>query len=171
MMKKNKRKEKICLFFASDYHFEMISLPYINESLKENKNVIIMTENNLDSSVDKVLSRINLNKEEKNRLTKIDWKNDDLNKFKEVKKASKDGKDTLIFVKGKENYIENMNRNIENWINNSDVKVVDCYDINEIKEDASNIEKNYTKILSTSGVVTVNNLYNYPMVGRKTRKQ
>ena len=70
-----------------------------------------------------------------------------------------------------ENYIENMNRNIENWINNSDVKVVDCYDINEIKEDASNIEKNYTKILSTSGVVTVNNLYNYPMVGRKTRKQ
>ena len=70
-----------------------------------------------------------------------------------------------------ENYIENMNRNIENWINNSDVKVVDCYDINEIKEYASNIEKNYTKILSTSGVVTVHSLYNYPMVGRKTRKQ
>ena len=39
MMKKNKRKEKICLFFASDYHFEMISLPYINENLKKNKNV------------------------------------------------------------------------------------------------------------------------------------
>lgn len=171
MMKKNKRKEKICLFFASDYHFEMISLPYINENLKKNKNVIIMTENNLDSSVDKVLSNVNLAKEEKDKITKIDWKNDDLNKFKEVKKASKDGKDTLIFVKGKENYIENMNRNIENWINNSDVKVVDCYDINEIKEDASNIEKNYTKILSTSGVVTVNSLHNYPMVGRKTRKQ
>ena len=152
MMKKNKRKEKICLFFASDYHFEMISLPYINENLKKNKNVIIMTENNLDSSVDKVLSNVNLAKEEKDKITKIDWKNDDLNKFKEVKKASKDGKDTLIFVKGKENYIENMNRNIENWINNSDVKVIDCYDINEIKEDASNIEKNYTRILSMSGV-------------------
>ena len=160
MMKENKREEKICLFFASDYHFEMISLPYINENLKKNKNVIIMTENNLDSSVDKVLSNVNLAKEEKDKITKIDWKNDDLNKFKEVKKASKDGKDTLIFVKGKENYIENMNRNIENWINNSDVTVVDCYDINEIKEDASNIEKNYTKILSTSGVVTVHSLYN-----------
>ena len=92
MMRKNKRKEKICLFFASDYHFEMISLPYINESLKENKNVIIMTENNLDSSVDKVLSRINLNKEEKNRLTKIDWKNDDVNKFREIKSANENGK-------------------------------------------------------------------------------
>lgn len=152
MTKENKRKEKLCLFFASDYHFEMISLPYINESLKENKNVIIMTENNLDSSVDKVLSNINLAKEEKDRITKIDWKNDDLNKFKEVKKASKDGKDTLIFVKGKENYIENMNRNIENWIDINEVKIVDCYDINEIKEDVSNIAKKYNRILSTSGV-------------------
>ena len=144
---------------------------YINENLKKNKNVIIMTENNLDNTVNKVLENVNLAKEDKERITKINWKNNDLDKFKEVKKASKDGKDTLIFVKGKENYIENMNRNIENWINNSDVKVVDCYDINEIKEDASNIEKNYTKILSTSGVVTVNSLHNYPMVGRKTRKQ
>ena len=145
MIKENKREEKLCLFFASDYHFEMISLPYINESLKENKNVIIMTENNLDSSVDKVLSNVNLAKEEKDRITKIDWKNDNLNKFKEVKKASKDGKDTLIFVKGKENYIEN-------WIDINEVKVVDCYDINEIKDDVSNIAKKYNGILSTSGV-------------------
>ena len=111
-----------------------------------------MTENNLDSSVDKVLSNVNLAKEEKDRITKIDWKNDNLNKFKEVKKASKDGKDTLIFVKGKENYIENMNRNIENWIDINGVKVVDCYDINEIKDDVSNIAKKYNRILSTSGV-------------------
>ena len=124
----------------------------VKESLKENKNVIIMTENNLDSSVDKVLSNVNLAKEEKDRITKIDWKNDNLNKFKEVKKASKDGKDTLIFVKGKENYIENMNRNIENWIDINEVKVVDCYDINEIKDDVRNIAKKYNGILSTSGV-------------------
>mgnify|MGYP000254279997 FL=1 len=152
MMKENKREEKLCLFFASDYHFEMISLPYINESLKKNENVIIMTENNLDSSVDKVLSRINLNEEEKNKLTKINWKNDDLNKFKELKNANKDGKDTLIFVKGRENYIDNMNKNIENWTNDTDIKIVDCYDINEIQDDVSSIAKKYDRILSTSGV-------------------
>ena len=152
MMKENKREKRLCLFFASDYHFEMISLPYINESLKKNENVIIMTENNLDSSVDKVLSRINLDEEEKNKLTKRDWKNDDLNKFKEIKAANEDGKDTLIFVKGRENYIDNMNKNIQNWINNNEVTVVDCYDINEIQEDVSDIAKKYDKILSTSGV-------------------
>ena len=83
MMRKNKRKEKICLFFASDYHFEMMSLPYINENLKKNKNVIIMTENNLDNTVNKVLENVNLAKEDKERITKIDWKNNDLDKFKE----------------------------------------------------------------------------------------
>ena len=59
MMKENKREEKLCLFFASDYHFEMISLPYINESLKKNKDVVIMTENDLGNSVNKVISSIN----------------------------------------------------------------------------------------------------------------
>ena len=152
MVKESKNEEKLCLFFASDYHFEMISLPYINESLKKNENVIVMTENNLDSSVDKVLSRINLNKEERNRLTKIDWKNDDVNKFREIKNADKEGKDTLIFVKGRENYIDNMNKNIKNWTNFSEVKVVDCYDINEIHDDISSIVKKYDKILSTSGI-------------------
>ena len=152
MIKENKREEKLCLFFASDYHFEMISLPYINESLKENKNVIIMTENNLDSSVDKVLSNVNLAKEEKDKITKIDWKNDDVNKFREIKSANENGKETIIFVKGKENYINSVNANIKNWVNNGEVKVVDCYDINEVYEDVSSIAKNYNRVLSTSGV-------------------
>lgn len=152
MTKENKRKEKLCLFFASDYHFEMISLPYINESLKESKNVIIMTENNLDNTVDKVLTNVNLAQEEKEKITKINWKNDDLSKFREIKNANENGKETVIFVKGKENYIENMNKNIENWINNNEIKVVDCYDINEIQDDVSDIAKKYNKILSTSGV-------------------
>ena len=152
MVKESKNEEKLCLFFASDYHFEMISLPYINENLKKDNNVIIMTENDLKGTVDKLLSRVNLNKEEKDRITKIDWKNDDVSKFKEIKSANENGKDTIVFVKGKENYINSVNENIKNWLNKSEVKVVDCYDINEVYENVNNIAKNYNKILSTSGV-------------------
>ena len=150
MMKENKREEKLCLFFASDYHFEMISLPYINENLKKNKDVVIMTENDLGNSVNKVISSINLNEEEKNRLNKIDWKNDELNKFKEVKNADKDGKELLIFVR--ENYINNMNKNIENWTNLKNVEIVDCYDINEVQNNAGEIAKQYDNVLFSSGV-------------------
>lgn len=152
MVKENKSKEKLCLFFASDYHFEMISLPYINDKLKQDKNVIIITENDLNKTVDTVLSRINLNINEREKLSKIDWKNDDLNKFKEIKKANEDGKETVIFVKGKKNYIDSINENIDNWINIEDIKVVNCYDLNEVHDDVSNIAKEYDRILSTSGV-------------------
>ena len=152
MVKESKNEEKLCLFFASDYHFEMISLPYINENLKKDNNVIIMTENDLKGTVDKLLSRVNLNKEEKDKITKIDWKNDDVSKFKEIKSANENGKETIVFVKGKENYINSVNENIKNWLNKSEVKVVDCYDINEVYENVNNIAKNYNKILSTSGV-------------------
>ena len=152
MIKENKREKKLCLFFASDYHFEMISLPYINENLKKNKDVVIMTENDLGNSVDKVISSINLNKEEKNRLNKINWKNDELNKFKDVKNADKEGRELLIFVKGKENYINNMNKNIENWINLRNVEIVDCYDINEVQNNVGEIAKKYDNVLFSSGV-------------------
>ncbi len=111
-----------------------------------------MTENDLNGTVDKLLSNVNLTKEEKDKITKIDWKNDNVSKFKEIKSANDNGRETIIFVKGKESYINNANKNIENWINNNDMKIVDCYDINEVYEDVSNIAKNYNKVLSTSGV-------------------
>ena len=152
MVKENKGQEKLCLFFLFYYHFEMISLPYINEKLKKDNNVIIMTENDLDVTVDKLLSMVNLTQKEKDRITKIDWKNDDVSKFKEIKNANANGKETVILVKGKENYINSVNKNIENWIDINNTKIVDCYDINEVYEDVSNIAKNYNKVLSTSGV-------------------
>ena len=43
MNKEQETKEKICAFYASDYHFEMISLPYINKQIEENKQVIVLT--------------------------------------------------------------------------------------------------------------------------------
>ena len=52
-------KEKICTFFASDYHFEMISLPYIDKKLEENEEIIILTENNLEDTIKTLLSKMN----------------------------------------------------------------------------------------------------------------
>lgn len=152
MLQEKKNKEKLCLFFASDYHFEMISLPYINENLKKDKNIIVVTENNLKETVNKLLSNINLTEEEKDKIKRIDWENNDLNKFKQIKKANKENKETIIFVKGKENYINNINKNIENWLNIEEMKVIDCYDINEVQDNVSDIVVKYGKLLSTSGI-------------------
>ncbi len=152
MMKKNKRKEKICLFFASDYHFEMISLPYINKKLDESKEVIVLTENNLKETIKTLVSKINLNEDKKVDILKIDWENNDLNKFKKINEDIKSKKDMVIFVKGKENYIKNINENIEKWTEKSkNVEIIDCYDMEEISQDMDNIMDQYKFTLKTTG--------------------
>lgn len=148
----SKTKEKTCTFFASDYHFEMISLPYINEKIDKDEEIIILTENNLEGTMNTLISRMNFREERKNKILEINWKSDDFNKFKEIKKGVKQNKKLNIFVKGKENYIKNINKNIENWIKgNSEIKVIDCYDIEEITENMNEIMSSYKAILSTSG--------------------
>ena len=152
MNKNQLTKEKVCAFYASDYHFEMMSLPYIEKKLEENKKIIILPENNLEDTVKLLLERMNLKEDKKNNIISIDWKQSSLNKFKLLKKELESNQEIIIFVKGKNNYIKNINKNLEKWIeNNEDIKVIDCYDINEIIQDMDMILEKYQKILKTSG--------------------
>ena len=148
MNKNQKTKEKTCAFYASDYHFEMISLPYINKKLDESKEVIVLTENNLKETIKKLVSKINLNEDKKVDILKIDWENNDLNKFKKINEDIKSKKDMVIFVKGKENYIKNINENTEK---SKHVEIIDCYDMEEISQDMDNIMDQYKFTLKTTG--------------------
>ena len=152
MNKNQKTKDKICSFYTSDYHFEMISLPYINKKIEENKEVIILTENNLENTINKLVSNINLNKDKKYKILHLNWKNDDLNKFKLINKNIENNKNMVVFIKGNENYIKNINKNIEKWITeNTYIQVIDCYNLEEISEKFDEVVSNYTKVLSTIG--------------------
>lgn len=148
-MKKNQEtKEKICAFYASDYHFEMVSLPYIERKIAEDNKIFILTENNLEDTIKVLINNMNLEEEKKNKILNINWKNDDLNKFKEIKDENKN---MTIFIKGTENYIKNINKNIEKWLDLNDVKIIDCYDIEEIGNLESIMNK-YKKVLGTAGI-------------------
>ena len=147
----NITKEKSCAFYASDYHFEMISLPYISRSMDENKEVIILTENNLKDTVNTLISKMNLDETKKEKILSLDWNHNDLKKFKEISKKSKENSDIVIFIKGKENYVKNINKNIEKWVTaNNHAKVIDCYEFFEIEEKIDEIAKKYDKVLGTS---------------------
>lgn len=145
-------KEKTCVFFASDYHFEMITLPFIEENLRNNKKIIVLTENDLEDTIKNLISKVNLKEEKKEKIFKIDWKNNDLKKFKEIKKEVENKEDLIIFIKGKENYIKNVNENIEKWTNKiNTVKIIDCYDVEEIREHFADVVNKYENVLSTTG--------------------
>lgn len=148
MNENQKTKEKICAFYASDYHFEMISLPYIDKNLEKNKEIVILTENNLEDTIKTLMKKMNLNEEKKKRIFQINWKNDDINKLRKINEDIKSNKDMIVFVKGKENYIKYINTNIKN---NENIKVIDCYDMEEVSEKLDIIMDQYEKVLNTSG--------------------
>ena len=152
MNKISNTKEKTCAFYASDYHFEMISLPYIENKLRADKKVFILTENSLQNTIKTLIEHINLSDKKKENILNLDWNNNDKEKYKNIKEDIKNGEDVVIFVKGKTKYIEEANKNIEK-INdkNKNIKIIDCYNIDEIAHNMQEIENNYAKILNTSG--------------------
>lgn len=152
MNKNQETKEKLCMFYASDYHFEMISLPYINKKIEEKENIIILTENNLENTIKTLLSNMNLKEEKKKKIMEIGWENKDLEKFRKIKSDAENNLNTVIFIKGTQNYIKNINTNIERWTKDSkNIKIIDCYEYEEIGENINEIMGEYVGTLSTVG--------------------
>lgn len=152
MNKIKETKEKICAFYASDYHFEMMSLQYIDKNIDNNKEVIVLTQNNLEDTIETLISKVNIKDIKKEKLLNLNWKNDDSNKFKKIEQNSKINKEMVILIKGNVNYIKNIHENIKQYEDeNSRIKIVDCYDIQEIGENIDLIMNKYKKVLNVSG--------------------
>ena len=152
MIKNKKTKEKVCAFYASDYHFEMISLPYIIKKLQDKNEIIIITQNNLEESIQTLLSKMNLKDEKKQNILKINWNNNNEEKLEMIKNKTKSNKEITIFIKGEEDYIKKTNKNIEDInLQNTKIKIINCYNIEEIGENLNQIMSQYKKILKTAG--------------------
>ena len=72
---------KTCAFYASDYHFEMISLPYIENRLRRDKKVFILTENNLEKTMKTLVEHINLSDKKKENILNLKWDNNNEEKI------------------------------------------------------------------------------------------
>ena len=152
MNKDKDTKEKVCAFYASDYHFEMISLPYINKKMENKNEIVILTENDLEQSMKKLLEKTNLKEDKRKKILKLDWKNDDIEKFKTIKSKMEEEKDVIVFIKGNEKYIQNTNQNIERTIpEEKHIKIIDCYNIEEVGENLDEVMEKYHKVLRITG--------------------
>lgn len=148
MLKENKTEDKSCLFYVSDYHFEMIALPYMKEKIENNNQVIVMTQENLEDSMKHLLDKVNLDSDDKKKIEKINWKEKSVEEISEIDTLN----NKVVFVKGTEKYIKNVNQKINEVSNIQNLQVIDCYDVNNVDESIIDITKDYNSILSTSGL-------------------
>lgn len=135
MVVQNERKEKTCCFYVSEFHLEMILVPYINEKI--NEDITILTEKKLRETLEILISKINLKEENKEKILKLGWDGEE--KIKE---------NSNIIIIGSKEFIKNKNEKLEN---KNVLSVLDCYDFDEEKDHIDNIVKQYKNTLNTLG--------------------
>lgn len=167
MITEEQYTEKTCLFYASDYHLEMILLPYIKNKINENK-IIIFTEKNLEESIDVLLTKVNLSENDKDKIRNLNWKNTDEIEFdlfkeddeveSELLKGETDEinlennwKNTIIIINGSFEYIKNVKSKINKFIGKY-VEIVECFHVGDTDVDISDLSQKYENILNTQKI-------------------
>lgn len=141
MIVEDKKIDRICSFYVSEYHLEMILLPYIKEKIENKENITIQTQKDLRETVETVISKMNLKEENRREILNLGWNK---NESKEITEKSN------IIIIGTEDYIEQTNNKIEDLkINN--INIVDCYNFEDVKENMNNIMNNHSKSLNMMG--------------------
>lgn len=133
--------EKICSFYVSDFHLITILLPYINQKILEEKEIVTIFQNDVSKSIKRYLKNIKNLNIEKERILDIGWK--------EVKKVKKlDLEEKIIIVSGEEDFVRSVNEEIIDAKEN--FELLNCYKITNT-DDISKISSEYTIFLNTSG--------------------
>lgn len=152
-MKLNKYIQKICCFYASDWHLTVMLLPYINSKVEENTSIYMRCENNIEDKMKLLLDKLKI--KNKKDILEISWNNQVAeNNFQEDEK--------IYIVSGSNKFIENTNKMIEQYYCqcNGNVKIINCYEINNntnIKKIIS--ENGYKQILNTRGENNITDNY------------
>ena len=126
----------------SEYHLEIMLLPYISKKIDNEENITIITEIDLESTLNVVIERINLEKDKKEKIKKIGWN---------IQNIENIISNTNVILIGSKKFInekvfELKERQVEN------LEIIACYNYNEVKNDMKEIVSKYDGMLNTLGI-------------------
>lgn len=142
MVLEEKKVKNICNFYVSEYHLEIMLLPYISKKIDNEENITIITEIDLESTLNVVIERINLDKDKKEKIKKIGWN---------IQNIENIIQNTNVILIGSKKFInekvfELKERQVEN------LEIIACYNYNEVKNDMKEIVSKYDGMLNTLGI-------------------
>lgn len=142
MVLEEKKVKNICNFYVSEYHLEIMLLPYISKKIDNEENITIITEIDLESILNVVIERINLDKDKKEKIKKIGWN---------IQNIENIIPNTNVILIGSKKFInekvfELKERQVEN------LEIIACYNYNEVKNDMKEIVSKYDGMLNTLGI-------------------
>ena len=149
--------KRLCNFYVSDLHLSVMLLPYISKQINEDVEITTIFEKLEKKEIETILDKLNVKNKEK--ILNINWfnYNKDTNDktINKIRENINEDKKNIIIIGGNNEYVEKNNDivmkllNQKNSLNN--VKIINCYNIEESKIDINSILKEYDGILNTSG--------------------
>lgn len=171
-MKIEKKLEKLCSFYVSDWHLTTMILPYINSKIEKDVNVVPVLENKLEENIKILVEKLNLKNKEK--ILSINWKNLDSIKYENIenklneelnknnKNKNKKETEIIILVNGSKEYIEKNNSNIEKWLETSKIsklKIINFFEVTDFNNNIVEILSNHNKVFNTSGEKEISEVF------------
>lgn len=152
--------KRMSSFYVNEVHLITMLLPYIENKIKED-DIITVLQENLEKTVNLLLSKINLKEELKERIKKINWNAKNIKDCKKLESMINE-KTTYIIINGNEKYIREINKQIRKLKDkNKENKLVliNCYNIVEFNKNIIEILNQTDKILNTSGEHEVEEIF------------
>lgn len=150
--------EKICNFYANEVHLGVTIIPFVANAIKENNKICTLLNKNMNSEVESIISKINIDNNLKNKILNINWKKSNSNEkdIKEyVENEIKNSSNIYVIINGdkkeieeKNKYVEDIKRETKN--KNKNINIVNCFQIDNTEVNEGLLE-NYEKILNSSG--------------------
>ena len=137
-----KENKKMYVFYVSEFHLEMILLPFVNKKIEEKEKIIINTEYDLEDTMKVLLNRMNFKEENKEKILGLNWN--------KKEKQEMYNKSNIITI-GRQEYIDKINSEIKQE-NLNNIRMLDCYKFDDIKEEISDIANKYDGNFNTSSL-------------------
>lgn len=149
-MVENVEAQRYCSLYVNDMHLIVMLIPYIERELEKKEKIITILENDLENEIDTIVKKVNLGREKKNKIKRINWKKNLLSKEQigEIKGET-------ILIKGSYEFIQSVNEVLKT----EDNRVIDCYDIDTFEKNSRTILEQHNAILNTSGIRKISDMF------------
>ena len=130
--------DKVCCFYASGEHLMSILLPYINEKLEENQNIVTILEEDIGKETKDLKKIFNFEKENWSKIEEVLKRKENL--------KNSEFKDSIVIIIGNNSFLEQKNKIDEAKI------VINCFEVMQGLDKIEKILEESDKILTTKGL-------------------
>lgn len=153
---------KTCGFYVSEYHLVTMLLPHIVTKIEKGEKIDAILKKEVKKEMKELVSKLNINDITRAKILNINWgEAGDIN-FNYIKNYMegliKNNKNIEIIVNGTKEEIDDININIEYWIDMNiekmegiHINIINCYEVSEFNSNINAILGEHDYIVNTSG--------------------